>query len=138
MKKGASIRFFGIKIRLQGLGLVAACLLSGWTVKGYDLPGMLSADTTDVASVGDTLRGHLSPMKDTVSPSFLECTCEGVLHVKGKSREEAAVQWMEEHFDSLQSACYAAGVLIEKAADILQLLPHMQEAEAGKEAAQHG
>ena len=59
----------------------------------------------------------LGLMKDTVSPSFLECTCEGVLHVKGKSREEAAVQWMEEHFDSLQSACYAAGVLIEKAAD---------------------
>ena len=80
----------------------------------------------------------LGLMKDTVSPSFLECTCEGVLHVKGKSREEAAVQWMEEHFDSLQSACYAAGVLIEKAADILQLLPHMQEAEAGKEVSRHG
>ena len=80
----------------------------------------------------------LGLMKDTVSPSFLECTCEGVLHVKGKSREEAAVQWMEEHFDSLQSACYAAGVLIEKVADVLQLLPHTQEAEAGKEAAQHG
>ena len=58
--------------------------------------------------------------------------------MKGKSREEAAVQWMEEHFDSLQSACYAAGVLIEKAADILQLLPHTQEAEAGKEVSQHG
>lgn len=80
----------------------------------------------------------LGLMQDTVLPSFLECTCEGVLLVKGKSREEAAVQWMEEHFDSLQSACYAAGVLIEKAADILQLLPHMQEAEAGKETAQHG
>ena len=80
----------------------------------------------------------LGLLKDTISPSFLDFTCEGVLLVKGKSREEAAVQWMEEHFDSLQSACYAAGVLIEKAADILQLLPHMQEAEAGKEDAQHG
>ena len=77
MKKGASIRFFGIKIRLQGLGLVAACLLSGWTVKGYDLPGMLPADTTEVASVGDTLRGYLSPMKDTVSQQASQRTQQG-------------------------------------------------------------
>lgn len=80
----------------------------------------------------------LGLMKDTVSPSFLECTCKGVLDVKGKSQEEAAVQWMEEHFDSLQSACYAAGVLIEKVADVLQCLSYTQEAESGKEAAQHG
>ena len=76
----------------------------------------------------------LGLMKDTISPSFLGCTCEGVLLVSGKSREEAAVQWMEEHFDSLQSACYAAWVLIEKVTDILQMLPQTQEAEAGKAA----
>ena len=70
---------------------------------------------------------------------YLSETAEETMEdVKGKSREEAAVQWMEEHFDSLQSTCYAAGILIEKVADILQLLPHTQEAEAGKEAAQHG
>lgn len=80
----------------------------------------------------------LGLMQDIVSPSFLGCTCKGVLDVKGKSQEEAAVQWMKEHFDSLQSACYAAGVLIEKVADILQLLPHTQEAEAGKEVSRHG
>ena len=80
----------------------------------------------------------LGLMQDIVSPSFLGCTRKGVLDVKGKSQEEAAVQWMKEHFDSLQSACYAAGVLIEKVADILQLLPHTQEAEAGKEVSRHG
>ena len=38
---------------------------------------------------------------------------------------------MEEHFDSLYAACYAAGVLIESATDILQFLPQVQETEAG-------
>ena len=73
----------------------------------------------------------LGLMKDTISPSFLDSTCEGILRAKGKSREENAVQWMEEHFDSLYAACYAAGVLIESATDILQLLPQVQETEAG-------
>ena len=69
----------------------------------------------------------LGLLKDTISPSFLGFTCEGVLLVKGKSREEAAVQWMEEHFDALYAACFAALTLSEKLSDTLVDLPRPDE-----------
>ena len=77
MKKGASIRFSGIKVRLRGLGLVVACLLSAWTAKGNGGPGMLPADTTEVAPVGDTLREYFALEKDTVSKQVSQKTQQG-------------------------------------------------------------
>lgn len=66
-------------------------------------------------------------LDDVITPAFDCFTCEGLLNYDvertGKSREQAALEWMEEHFDALLSACCAAEVLANRVIDILQMLP---------------
>lgn len=73
-------------------------------------------------------------LENIVDPAFHCCTCEGILdeysRETGGDKDKAARLWMEENFDSLYSAQYAIGILIDEAADILQLLPGVAEKKA--------
>lgn len=73
-------------------------------------------------------------MEDIIDPAFDGYTCRGLLDAWSKETDgdkgSAALNWMEERFDALYAACYAANVLSRQVADILQMLPRVQEKEA--------
>lgn len=68
--------------------------------------------------------------EEAILPLCTDFTCVGLLDVKsehyGGDRGAAALAWMEANFDAISSTCYAASILAEKVADILQLLPRVQ------------
>ena len=66
-------------------------------------------------------------LKDIIEPAFCQCTCEGILNHSKLTREGAALEWMEEHFDALYAACFAALTLSEKLSDTLVDLPRPDE-----------
>ena len=77
-------------------------------------------------------------MEDVIDPTFDGYACRGLLDAWSKETDgdkgSAAVNWMEKHFDALYAACNAVNVLSRQVADILQMLPCVQE----KEAVQNG
>ena len=77
-------------------------------------------------------------MEDVIDPAFDGYACRGLLDAwskeTGGDKGSAAVNWMEKHFDALYAACNAVNALSRQVADILQMLPRVQE----KEAVQNG
>ena len=73
-------------------------------------------------------------LDDIVDPIFRCFTLEGAIREyseqTGGDKNAAARLWMEENYDTLYAAFYAANVLIGEVADMLQLLPVQTEKEA--------
>ncbi len=70
---------------------------------------------------------------EVIDPAFGANTCKGLLDAKskatGESEGDAALEWMQEHFDALCAASYVSSVLSQRIMDILQMLPVPQEKE---------
>lgn len=71
-------------------------------------------------------------LEDVIDPIFECFTCDGILTERSKhtggDKNAAAREWMEENFDTLYAACYAARAISERAMDILQMLPVIRKA----------
>lgn len=70
-------------------------------------------------------------LEDLITPVFECFTCAGLLDEKSKhtggDKGAAALEWMEENFNALYAACFAADALSQRVMDILQMLPRVQE-----------
>lgn len=66
-------------------------------------------------------------LEDVIYPMFHGYTCKGILEEYAKDTDgdldKAARAWMEEYYDALYAAMYAANHMVGRAADVLQLLP---------------
>ena len=69
-------------------------------------------------------------LEEAILPAFTDFTLSGFLDAESKrnggDRGAAALAWMETNFDAISSTCYAANILAEKVADILQAIPRAQ------------
>lgn len=70
----------------------------------------------------------LGLLTDVIQPAFGDFSCDGMLSMSGKSRGDCAIDWMENNFNALYAASYAARNLIENVVETLQMLPVQQEA----------
>lgn len=77
---------------------------------------------TDLEEINEDAMSAYLLLSDVIDPYFQDCSLDGILK-NGESRETAALDWMEEYYTSLMSACYAARVLMKRVTNTLMLLP---------------
>ena len=78
---------------------------------------------TELAETNEDAMSAYLLLRDVIDPYFQDCSLDVILK-NGESREAAALDWMENNYTALMSACYATRVLMERVTNTLMLLPN--------------